>query len=50
MVIHLRGPGVSVRKTFLHCKDYVVAVAKKEWTQNIKGFLHYFYQLDIVLT
>ena len=30
MVIHLRGQGLSLRKkTLLHCKDYIVAVAKR---------------------
>ena len=27
MVIHLRGEGISLRKTLLHCKDYIVQVA-----------------------
>ena len=33
MVIHFRGQGLSLRTTLLHCKDYIVAVAKNEWTQ-----------------
>ena len=28
MVIHLRGQCLSLRTTLLHCKDYIVAVAK----------------------
>ena len=28
MVIHFRGQGLSLRTTLLHCKDYIVAVAK----------------------
>ena len=28
MVIHFRGQGLSLRTTILHCKDYIVAVAK----------------------
>ena len=31
MVIHFRGQGLSLGTTLLHCKDYIVAVAK--WTQ-----------------
>ena len=34
MVIHLRGQGVSLRTTLLHCKDYIVAVAK--WVDSNK--------------
>ena len=29
MVIHSGGQGLSLRKTLLHCKDYIVAVAKR---------------------
>ena len=29
MVIHFRGQGLSLRTTFLRCKDYIVAVAKR---------------------
>ena len=32
MVIHLRGQVLSLRTTLLHCKDYIVTVAKL-WTQ-----------------
>ena len=28
MVIPLRGQGLSLRTNLLHCKDYIVAVAK----------------------
>ena len=28
MVIHFRGQVLSLRKALLHCKDYIVAVAK----------------------
>ena len=28
MVIHFRGQSLSLRKTLLHCKDYIVVVAK----------------------
>ena len=28
MVIQFRGQGLSLRTTLLHCKDYIVAVAK----------------------
>ena len=34
MVIHFRGQGLSLRTTLLHCKDYIVAVAK--WTDSNK--------------
>ena len=29
MVIHVRGQGSLLRTTLLHCKDYIVAVAKR---------------------
>ena len=32
MVIHFRGQGLSRRKTLLHSKDIILAVANK-WTQ-----------------
>ena len=49
MVIHFRGQGLSRRKTLLHCKDIILAVANK-WTQiNYWNFvLLYLYQLDLV--
>ena len=34
MVIHFRGQGLSLRTTLLHCKDYIVAVAK--WMDSNK--------------
>ena len=33
MVIHFRGQGLTPRTTLLHCKDYIVAVAK--WMDSI---------------
>ena len=34
MVIHFRGQGLLLRTTLLHCKDYIVAIAK--WMDSNK--------------
>ena len=34
MVLHFRGQCLSLRITILHCKDYIVAVAK--WIDSNK--------------
>ena len=51
MVIYFRDQGSSVRTTLLHCKDYIVAVAK--WMDSnkleIRNFvLQYSYQFSLV--
>ena len=48
MVIYFRDQGLSLRKTLLHCKDYIVAVAKRMDSNKLIEILclHYFYQLD----
>ena len=38
MVIHFGCQGLSLRTTLLHCKDYIVAVAKI-YGQKILGIL-----------
>ena len=49
MAIHFGCQGLSLRTTLLHCKDYIVAVAKIYGLKNIGNFvLHYFYQLGLV--
>ena len=35
---HLRGQGLSLRKTLLLCKDYIIAVAKRIYSNKLLEF------------
>ena len=39
MVIHFRGQCLSFRTTLLHCKEYIVAVAKRMGTNKLLEIL-----------
>ena len=46
MVIHVRGPGSSLRTTLLHCKEYIVAVAKLMDSNKLLEILFYIISIN----